>query len=219
MKRIGFFGGTFNPIHNGHVRLALEAKERFGFDHVELIPAAVPPHRRDPDMLPFALRFELTRIAVAGEEALIVNSIESQRSGPSYTFDTLTELNRAKPSRELWFIMGAGEFMALDTWHEGGRIPELANLAVADRGGSLARAASFLKDRWPGTEEIGVNHFRHPQGREIALFSIPRLEISGSEIRDKWRRGLSIRGLVDARVEAALFEWKHKVDSAWSRQG
>jgi nicotinate-nucleotide adenylyltransferase len=218
MNKIGFFGGTFNPIHTGHLRLAVEARERLGFDRVDLVPAAVPPHRSDPDMLPFDIRFELVRLALAGDENFVANPLEARRSGPSYTFDTLSELNRTMPEDEIWFIMGAGEFTALKSWHKGMEIPGLANLAVADRGGSLEEAEDFLKRQWPGASNPAECRWRLPEGREIALFAIPALEISGTEIRDKWRQGLSVRGLVDSRVETEMLARKDEIDAAWSLQ-
>lgn len=216
MPGIGFFGGTFNPIHIGHVRLAVEAREQLGFDRVELMPAAVPPHRSDPDMLPFDIRFELVRLAADGDDRLSANPIESEREGPSYTFDTLNELNRRMPDDEVWFIMGAGEFTALGSWHKGLEIPSMVNLAVADRGGSLLEAETFLKNKWPEFEQADRHLWKNAQGKRVAFFSVPKLEISGTDIRDKWRNGLSIRGLVDARVEEELNARRGEVDAAWN---
>jgi nicotinate-nucleotide adenylyltransferase len=215
MSNIAFFGGTFNPVHIGHVRLAAEARERFGFERVELLPAAVPPHRSDPDMLDFETRFELVRLAVRDADGLAANPIESARSGPSYTFDTLAELKKAMPGDELWFIMGAGEFTALESWRKGLQIPALANLAVADRGAGIGQAEDFLRRRWPEAEQVGLHRWRNPAGMLTAFFHVPVLEISGTEIRGRWRKGLTLRGLVDRRVEEELQARRDEVDAAW----
>jgi nicotinate-nucleotide adenylyltransferase len=213
---IGFLGGTFNPIHIGHVRLAIEALEQLGLDRVELLPSSIPPHRSDPDMLPFGIRYELVRLAVQGAENIAANPIESARPGPSFTVDTLAELQKLMPDDELWFIMGAGEFTALGAWRKGLQIPAMANLAVADRGGTIAGAEAFLKHQWPGAEQVGLHRWKNPAGKLIAMFSVPVIELCASDIRGKWRRGDSIHGLVDVRVEAEIKQRSAEIDAAWS---
>lgn len=215
MASVGILGGTFNPIHIGHVRLAIEARERLGLDRVELLPSSIPPHRSDPDMLPFEIRYELARLAVKNAPGLAANPLESARPGPSYTFDTLSELKKMLPGDELWFIMGAGEFTALGSWRKGLQIPAMVNLAVADRGGSIAEAEEFLKRQWPGAEQVGLHRWKNPAGRLVAMFSVPVIELCASDIREKWRKGASIHGLVDARVEEELRSRRAEVDEFW----
>lgn len=216
MHSIGLLGGTFNPPHNGHIRLAIEARERLGLERVELIPAAVPPHRPSGNLLDFEFRRLLLEAAIRGDDSLSVNPVEGERSGPSYTVDTLALLAEQRLDVELVFIMGVGEFTALESWHRGFDLVKFASLAVANRGGSLERAREFLAGHWPEVKENGKNQWTLSTGKSINFFEVPALEISGSEIREKWLSGKSIRGLVDSRVETELIARKDVVGAAWS---
>src|SRR5512142_198557 len=133
MKRLGILGGTFNPVHVGHMRLALEMAEALSLDRVEFIPAARPPHKPDEGMLPFDLRAQLLSLSIDGASGLAVNLMEAERPGPSYTWDTLVELSRQRPDTDLYFIMGASDLLNLHLWRRGPELGQLANLAVSNR--------------------------------------------------------------------------------------
>ena len=113
---IGIFGGTFNPIHVGHVRAAIEVAEALGLAAVELVPAARPPHKAGEGMLDFPLRLALCRAAVAGLAGFSVNAMEADRPGPSYTCETLAALARTRPDAQHCFIMGMGDLRNLGLW-------------------------------------------------------------------------------------------------------
>ncbi len=134
MQPIGLLGGTFDPIHFGHLRIALEVREATGMEQVRLVPAAQPPHRETPGVTA-EQRLEMVRAAVADEPALCVDDRELRRDGPSYTVDTLAELRAEFPRTPICFILGSDAFQSLDSWHEWQRIFELAHLVIAARPG------------------------------------------------------------------------------------
>ena len=129
MKPIGILGGTFDPIHFGHLRSGLEVYESLEFEHIRLIPCGVPPHRE----LPIASneqRLAMMRLAVEDNTKLIVDQRELQREGPSYTVDTLLELRQEFPDTPLCLIIGSDAFLGLDSWHQWKKIPQLAHLRL-----------------------------------------------------------------------------------------
>lgn len=177
-RRIGIFGGTFNPPHNAHMMLAEAAVENLDLDHVLLLPARTPPHKPVPDDPGAAMRFELTELAAAGDERLVVSDIELRRDGPSYTVDTLAEIHAAEPDAELLLILGGDMAIDFPRWHEPAQIAQLATLAVVERG-SFDRSA------------IAGALMRFEDAR-VKLFSMPRCEISSTEVRARIARGLPI---------------------------
>lgn len=215
--RIGILGGCFNPVHNGHLRLAIEVREHLGLDRVELMPAHVPPHKPGEGMLPFAMRAALAEAAVEGVPGLRVSRIEAARPGPSYTVDTLAALRDTLPGAELWFILGAGDLFVLPRWHRGLEIPGLCNLAVAGRGADGPEAVDgFVAAQWPGAEGDGAGGWRLPGGGLLRQVPSQRLDISASDVRVRWLAGRCLAGLVPEAVERALAEGGAAVRAAWS---
>jgi nicotinate-nucleotide adenylyltransferase len=200
---IGLFGGTFAPVHNGHLRLAIELRERLGLAQVRLIPAAQPPHRPAPAVAS-ARRAAWLRLAIADEPGLTVDERELRRPGPSYTYDTLVELRREFGAAPLLLLLGEDAAAALPTWHRWRELNELAHLvrvgrpAVEAQGEATAthESAAFAPERRAG-------HPREllacPAGRWLPV-SIPRLAISSSRIRRLLAAGRSVRGLVPEPV-------------------
>ena len=146
MQAIGIFGGTFDPIHFGHLRLAEEMAEAIGLERVLLIPAGQPPHRGAP-RTEAAHRLEMVRRAIAGNPRFAADAREVTSPRPSYTVDTLTglraELNQEQP---LWLLLGADAFLELPTWHEWRQLFELANIAVAARPGARPLQSNDLTE-------------------------------------------------------------------------
>ncbi len=195
--KIGLLGGTFDPIHFGHLRLAEEVREALGLEQVWFIPAGTPPHKRAEPHSPFRDRLELVRLAVADHPAFEVLDIEGQRPGPSYTVETLRQLHQRFPGREFYFLLGLDSFLELDTWYQYRRLPELAVLVVANRG------LQGLKEAYPRLAEI----FPEPSLRARVLFQeITPLEISSTSIRRLCREGRSIRYLVPEAVRRYVEE-------------
>src|SRR5262245_8805646 len=133
--RIGVFGGAFDPIHFGHLIIAEQCREQAKLDQVWFVPTARPPHKDAQALTPFDRRVEMIRLAVAGNPAFLVEELEKDRPGPSYTADTLNELQRRNPGAELYLILGSDCLPDLPMWHEPKRIIVAAKLLVVARPG------------------------------------------------------------------------------------
>src|SRR5262249_43408156 len=143
--RIGVFGGTFDPIHLGHLILAEQCRDQAKLDQVLFVPALLPPHKQQKPLTPFAQRVELLTLAISGHAAFRVEDMEEERSGPSYTVDTLTQLQRERPGDDLSFIIGSDSLHDLRIWYQPRRILELAALLVVARTGFATFSAKELK--------------------------------------------------------------------------
>jgi nicotinate-nucleotide adenylyltransferase len=216
-RGVGILGGCFNPVHNGHLRLAIEVREQLDLARVELMPAHVPPHKPGEGMLPFALRAALAEAAVAGVPGLAVSRLEAERPGPSYTVDTLAALRAARPGVRPWFILGAADLADLPGWHRWREIPALCDLAVAGRGEAGPEAmAAFVAAHWPGAGPDGAGGWLLPGGGRLRPVALQRLDISASDVRARWLAGRSLAGLVPAAVERALAQAAGVVRAAWA---
>ncbi|MCH5277296.1 MAG: nicotinate-nicotinamide nucleotide adenylyltransferase [Desulfovibrionaceae bacterium] len=175
--RVGLLGGTFNPVHTGHIRHALEAGEALGLELVLLTPAAVPPHKAAAGLLPFALRVEMARAAAqcggargaeksaGGHVRLGVNTLEGELSGPSYTFVSLTAWRGRHPGVTPFFLMGVEDFTQLHTWRRGLELPRLARLVVVSRaGGERELFRRTLARCWPGAVSGDMRDAPHGAG-------------------------------------------------------
>lgn len=195
---IGVFGGTFDPIHIGHLRLATEVAEALDLERVHLLPAAIPPHRDEP-LLDAPTRLALATESIADDPRLVLDDREHRRAGPSYTSDTLAEFVAEFPGRVPVLMMGMDAFNGLPDWHEVDRILELAHVAVATRPGARAegRAAEWLDERRIAPAELPAA----PVGRIVKL-PITRLDISATALRGLIEQGRSLRYLVPEPVSA-----------------
>lgn len=204
-KPIGLLGGTFDPIHFGHLRLAEELAEVLNIGQVRFIPAGQPPHRGQP-RASAKQRLEMVRRAIAGNPRFVLDAREIEQKTPSYSVDTLTALRaELPPNTPLVLFMGGDAFLSLTTWHEWRRLFDLAHIAVAHRPGySLASWEDALPDplrtllstrRCEQAAEIAEK----PAGR-VFLHPITQLDISASQIRDRALRGKSLRYLLPEPV-------------------
>lgn len=199
MKPIGILGGTFDPIHNGHLRLALEVYERLGLAEVRLIPLHQPPHREGP-AAGDALRLEMVQAATAGVPGLTVDDRELQRGGISYTVETLASMREEFGDTPLCLILGMDAFRGLPQWHLWERLPELTHLVIAGRPSAVppgeGPAARLLTER--GTDDPAALGSQ-PAGR-ILLIPVPLLDISASGIRGMLAAGRNPRYLLPDAV-------------------
>ena len=196
---IGILGGTFDPVHNGHLRLAVQLRDMLGLAQVRLIPSARPPHREAPVASP-GQRAKWIRVSVAGERGLILDNRELLRDGPSYTVDTLAALRAELPDTPLCLAMGNDVFGALDQWREWERLLELGHLIVVPRPGVSAKHS-------PRIAQLVEQHRSRDSGLlasrlhgVIYYTQFPLLEISGSEIRELLTAGKSPRYLLPEDV-------------------
>jgi nicotinate-nucleotide adenylyltransferase len=197
---IGVFGGTFAPIHHGHIRLALELRERLGLSRVLIVPSANPPHRAAPEVPP-QRRLEWARLAVAGEAGLVVDDREIRRDGPSYTYDTLAGLRaEVGDAAPLVLLLGDDAANQLHTWHRWRELFDLAHLVLVERPyeppAPAPEIVAFLRGRRAASAQALLDQ---PSGSWIAA-SIPPLAISSTRIRQLLKAGRSIRGLVPEAV-------------------
>lgn len=133
-NKLAVFGGTFNPIHNGHLHMAREFAARLQISRVLLIPTYTPPHKAAPDLIPAEHRLAMCCLAVAGDPLFEVSDLEIRRQGPSYTSDTLRQIKDQNPETELFLLMGEDMFLTVENWHEPHQIYALATLCAAPRG-------------------------------------------------------------------------------------
>lgn len=186
--RLGLFGGTFDPPHNGHVAVAKDVADALNLNRLLWIPAGEPPHKAQQDVTPASLRLEMVLAATAEDARFEVSDVETAREGPSYTVDTLGEVRRKFPHATLYFIVGADEYDALATWRAPEQVLELARLAVMDRGG--ARAADNMPD---------------VAGADAAEFvAVERIDISSTRVRAHIAAGLDAADLVPPGVATII---------------
>ncbi len=133
MKKIAILGGTFNPVHNGHLKLAENTWRQFSLDEFWFLPSPNPPHKQGRTITDFSHRFEMTKLAIRKYPSFVCSDFETRRTGKSYTSDTLTELKQLHPDTEFYFVMGADSFYEFGNWHEPETISKLATIIVADR--------------------------------------------------------------------------------------
>lgn len=201
MKAIGVFGGTFAPIHNGHLRLAIEARDRLGLDEVRLIPAGAPPLRAAP-AVPGARRLRWVELAIAGEHGLVADDRELARRGPSWTFETLASLRLEFPGASLCLLLGQDAARQLPRWHRWRELPDLAHLVFCARPGQPPGLPAPLARLLRGRRAPAPRALRRSTaGRWLSLPLAP-LAISGSDVRRRLATGLSVRGLVADTVLA-----------------
>lgn len=196
---LGIFGGTFAPIHHGHLRLALELRERLQLQSVRIIPSGRPPHRDEPQVSA-ERRLEWVRLALQHEPGLLADDRELRRTGPSYTYDTLAELRAELPGRPLVLLLGDDAANQFHTWHRWREIPDLAHLVFVERPYEPPAPSPELIARLRGRRAQQASDLH---AREAGLWltaSIPPLAISSTRVRRLLKAGRSVRGLVPEAV-------------------
>lgn len=205
--KIGLFGGTFNPIHLGHLRSAEEVREAFALDRIYFVPAAQPPHKSGSELATATHRLRMVELAVADNPYFSASAIELQRPGTSYSVDTIRHFLTVFQPASLLFIVGIDAFRELATWKDYTLIPRLCDLLVTSRPGTPTPAPDqFLPVAlqplfW---YDPTTNVYRHTSGHFLILHEIAGLDISSSTIRGKVREGKSLRYLVHPAVEAYI---------------
>jgi nicotinate-nucleotide adenylyltransferase len=193
--RIGVFGGTFNPVHMGHLILAEQCREQGHLDQVLFIPAARPPHKQDQTLAAYAQRTEMLALATSGQPAFRIDEMEKDRPGPSFTVDTLEHLRLRHPGAELFLTIGSDTLHDLPIWYQPVRILELAALLIVPRPG------------WP----IPETNELHAALAIAATFplryqvcDVPLIDIASRELRRRISEGRSVRYMLPGAVEAYI---------------
>lgn len=196
MKEVGVFGGTFNPIHWGHLLIAEFAREHFQLDKVLFVTCARPPHRKDVD-LDAEERYEMVKAAVDGNDNFEASRIELDRKGPSYMIDTLNAVQEAYGRDvRLNLIVGGDNIAQLKLWHKANEIFKTCRILVAPRVESYSHLVEDLANGGSGREIV--------KPAEIELIRCPLVQISSSQIRNRIREGKTVRYMVPASVYEIL---------------
>jgi nicotinate-nucleotide adenylyltransferase len=189
--RLGLFGGTFDPVHYGHLLLAECCREQCSLDQVWFLPCGHPPHKRH-ELTPGPARIEMLQLAISGYAPFAVCPLEIERPGTSYTVDTLSEIRRTQPTAELFFMLGGDSLHDLPTWREPARILELATLVVVRRPQSPPPDFSTLAPLLPA-EQLS--------GRRDLVVDMPQIDTSSRLLRERVAAGHSIRFRTPRAVE------------------
>ncbi len=221
---LAILGGCFNPVHNGHVRLAVALHEKLAsvLSDITFMPSAHPPHKPEAHMLPFPLRAELVRKAIAPWPWLHCSLLEGERDKPSYTWDTLGLLKKElAPGQELFFILGMDDYAQLPTWHNGLRLIERATLLVISRESHTGSTFEELtRAMWPEAltaSPISSDGLCQTCGKSRILFQpVPLVPISSSLVRRRWLDGLPITDLVPDAVAEELSKEAETVLKHWT---
>lgn len=205
--KIGLMGGTFNPVHLAHLRIAEEAREACALDRVAFIPAADPPHKPLTGGISFELRCEMVRMAIAGNPAFEFSDIEGERAGKSYSIDTVEIFAARHPADELFFIIGGDSFLEFGLWHRYAEFFEICSLIVVERPGCpisnpLETLPVAIRGEFRYT--AATRQLVHRTGRSIQILRGCPLDISSTEIRRLVAAGRSISYLVPPNVEAYI---------------
>lgn len=195
--RIGVLGGTFDPVHLGHLMIAEQAHEHLNLSEVRWIPAATAPHEQLKNASDSTHRLAMVQLAISGNSNFICDDREVRRGGKSYTIDTLHELKSQFPNADLVFLMGADSLREFSKWRMPSEICKAAQVVVIARGGQPAPDLSSLNEFLPlakSTQQLGDEH----------LLNMPQFEVSSSDIRRRVALGKSIRYMVPAAVEAYI---------------
>lgn len=178
MKKIGIYGGTFDPVHHGHLILARDAREQLSLDQIVFVPAAVSPHKGDRPPPDADARIDMLRAAIANDEFFDVDDCELRRPPPSYAIDTIEEFRKRESGAQFYYLIGEDNVAKLNTWHRFEELKQLVQFVVLDRGGSDSKHS-------------------YPVVRR-------RIDISGSEIRKRVASGLPVRYFVPPAVEEII---------------
>ncbi|GLZ84195.1 nicotinate-nucleotide adenylyltransferase [Pseudomonas sp. BN414] len=202
-KRIGLFGGTFDPVHIGHLRSAVEVAEQFGFDELRLIPSARPPHRDSP-RVSAAQRLEMVRLAVAGVAPLVVDDRELKRERPSWTIETLESLRaELDADDQLFLLVGWDAFCGLPSWHRWSELLDHCHILVLQRPDADSEAPEDLRDLLAARSAVDPQSLQGPAGQIAFVWQTP-LAISATQIRQLLGEGRSARFLVPDAVLAYI---------------
>jgi nicotinate-nucleotide adenylyltransferase len=202
---IGIFGGTFDPIHFGHLRSALELHHRLSLDRVFFVPCANPPHRAAP-MTDGWLRLKLVQAAIAGEPQFAADDRELRRPGFSYTIDTLESFRAEFPARPLCLLLGMDAFLNLPQWHRWRELLDLAHVVVARRPGWQAPVQGTLGELLRERETSSHTDLHEATHGRLHIEAVTQLEISSTELRASIRGGLDPKFLMPDSVRRIILD-------------
>lgn len=196
MKPIAILGGSFNPVHFGHLKMAEAAMESTHFSKVLFIPTGTPYHKEQKDLLPFSDRLKLLELAIENCPDFDCSPIEGERDGNSYTIDTVRELLRQNPTNSYSLLIGTDQFLTLRSWHKIIELGQLLDFYVANRNGEMS-FSTFQKEKEALEKELSLH---------CKLFPMPAIDLSSTEIRNLLKEGKSIHGMLPKSVEEYILK-------------
>lgn len=197
MKKIGIMGGTFDPVHMGHLFVANEVLNIYGLDEIIFIPAGNPPHKRGTAACSYD-RYIMTQLATLSNDRFTVSDIEIKKEEKSYTLKTMLEFKQIYPKAEFYFITGTDAVIDLPSWHNPGELLKICRFIA------VLRPGNSLEDAKTKIEEINRKYNGH-----IELYQAPMLQISSTDIRSRFKNGMSARYLLPESVEQYIL--KHRL--------
>ena len=196
MKPIAILGGSFNPVHFGHLKMAEAAMESTHFSKVLFIPTGTPYHKEQKDLLPFSDRLKLLELAIENCPDFDCSPIEGERDGNSYTIDTVRELLWQNPTESYSLLIGTDQFLTLRSWHKIAELGKLVDFYIANRNGEMA-LSTFQKEKEALEKELSLH---------CKLFPMPAIDLSSTEIRNLLKEGKSIHGMLPKSVEEYILK-------------
>ena len=197
MGKIGIMGGTFDPIHNGHLLLGTQAYQEYGLDQVWYMPSGQPPHKKDHKVTDGTLRLEMTRLALEGREGLVCSDFEVTRSGLTYTSQTLRLLREKYPEHTFYFIVGADSLYEIEGWHKPAEVLKQAIILAACR--EYGEGKSTL------TMERQIAYLNDTYGADVRMLHCEEVDISSARLRQMAARGKSIAKYVPEAVNQFIY--------------
>lgn len=207
--KVGLFGGTFNPFHNGHMGIIQYVKQTYALEKVFLVPSATPPHKPDTNLAPAQDRFAMVKQSVAGHKGFFVSDKELSRQGPSYTIDTINVFKKEYGQRANFFLlMGSDAFLDITTWKHKDQIFESVQVIIMLRGEwkNYAPIASFIDENISKGYIFckSSNAFSHRTKQDIFVCKVPIIDISSTMIRERIKNNIGIQDLVPEKVERII---------------
>lgn len=196
MKPIAILGGSFNPVHYGHLKMAEAAMESTHFSKVLFIPTGTPYHKEQKDLLPFSDRLKLLELAIENCPDFDCSPIEGERDGNSYTIDTVRELLRQNSTNSYSLLIGTDQFLTLRSWHKIIELGQLVDFYIANRNGEMS-FSTFQKEKEALEKELSLH---------CKLFPMPAIDLSSTEIRNLLKEGKSIHGMLPKSVEEYILK-------------
>jgi len=214
-RKLAILGGTFNPIHYGHLAAAEEIRDRLNLERVLFIPSSLPPHKHEEDMPSAVQRLEMVRLATAGNPHFIASDIEVRRGGKSYTVETVQALRSMHPGTEFYFITGLDSFLEIRTWNQWERLLRLCSFVVLSRPGyrfaDLVKL-DFMKGSAKELAGLDSGELDHavfqPEGFKVCMEMIPLYDISSTDIRKRIRESRTIKYHLPEAVENYIIKNK-----------
>lgn len=213
--KLGLFGGSFNPVHNGHLAIARQTREALGLDRILFIPTSQPPHKPDGSLAPAQDRYEMVRLAIVSDPTLAISDVEIRRPGKSYSIDTVRQLQQEYGAQtQLFFLIGLDAFLDFPSWRDPQTLLELCAFVVLSRPGlsfrSLSTVARLPPIPYPSLADLDagrISRIEAPIGTQrLTCLKLPPSPISASEIRSRIRQGLPVANLLPPLVESYILQ-------------